>query len=139
MDFLIEAVIQIVVELFGEIVLEGVFHGVVAVLRRQIGRWITGGLLGLAFGVAWGRHLSGGTHYPRLLWVSLALAVLALVLALGRPRERRPGSGDLRSGLDPRWLLTPPWKWAAERLVGVAFINSGLAVGVLIAFSKGHV
>jgi hypothetical protein len=136
-DFLIEALIQIVVQILGELVIEGAFHGVAAVLRRQVGRWITGSLMGLGFGLAWGRHLSGATHYPRLLWVSLALTLVALVLALERPRSERSDPRDRTSTLDLKWLVTPPWKWGFERLYGFAFINAGIAVGVLAAFSKG--
>lgn len=137
MDFLIEAFIQIVVQLLGELVIEGAFHGVAAVLRRKVGRWVTGGVLGLGFGLAWGRHLSGAPHYPRLLWVSLALTPVALVLALGQPRSEASTPRDRTPALDLKWLVTPPWKWGSERLYGFAFINIGIAVGVLAAFSKG--
>lgn len=137
MDFLIEALIQIVVQILGDIVIEGVFHGVAVVLRRTLGRWITGGLLGLAFGIAWGRHLSGATHYPRLLWVSLVLALVALVLAMGRPRPEEAPQDATASAFDMRWLVTPPWRWGYERLYGFAFINAGITAGVLAAFSKG--
>lgn len=134
MDFLIEGLLQIVVQIVGELVIEGAFQGVAAVLRRKVGRWITGSLLGLGFGVVWGRHLSGAAHYPRLLWVSLALGVVALVLALGRQSSEASNPTDNRSPLDLTWLVAPPWRWGSERLWAFALINSGIAMGVLAAF-----
>ena len=117
MGFLIGPVIQLIVyiavELIGELLLETGLQCAARALRSRAGRFTVAGLAGLAFGVGWGVHLSGSPAWPRLLWVSLALAVAGVLLAAGRagapvlaapagrarggPRLSLPGSGP-RSG-----------------------------------------
>ncbi len=89
------------------------------------------GRAGLIVGLAWGWHVSGSSTWPRLLWVSLTLALAAGLLAVGRvgaPPDRASDGAARRQG------LVPPWTWSAERLVGLAILDLGLAVGTAVTF-----
>jgi hypothetical protein len=135
-EFLIQLLVQIIIELLWEVLLEGLFHGLGEVLVRRTARFVLGALVGLGFGWQWGHHLTGGSSWPKLLWVSLVLGVAALALAVGRagsPAEPSR-SGDQQSG----WaaLVAVPWRWSVERLVGFAIINAGIAVGIVASFHR---
>ena len=132
MDFLVEVLVQLLVQLFveviGDLLLESAFHGVARTLASRIGRYVVGGVVGLGFGLAWGHHLTGGSHWPKLLWVSLALGAAAFVLAVTRPRASQPSPFGWRDA------LAPPWRWSEDRLLGFTLLNGCIALGILIAF-----
>lgn len=127
MDFILELlfqlVVQLVFEILGEALLEGGARGAATILRNRVLRSALGALLGFGFGLFWGAHLSGGAHWPRLLWVSLSLAVAAAAWATGRER----GAGWERP-------FALPWTWSAERLYGFAALNVALAAGIAVTF-----
>jgi hypothetical protein len=129
-DFLLELLIQLVVELVGELLLELGAHGLVGVAHSARGRRVTGTLLGAVAGFGWGEHLSGGDHWPRLLWVSLVLAAAALTLAMGRPAALPKADRQVQW----RDVLQPPWLWSAVRLVDFALLNVAVAIGVVAGF-----
>ena len=58
-----------------------------------------------------------------------ALGAVALVLAVGRAGA----PSVVRSGWRAQFAW--PWQWSADRLVGFALINAGLAVGVVVGFA----
>lgn len=122
-DLLLELVVQVVVELL----LEGFFEGVGRVVERRVGRLVLSGLCGLGFGLAWGAYLDGRAAYPRLLWVSLALAAVAALLAVVHPGTA------VESGW--RAVLVPPWRWSRERLVNLVVLNLALAGGIVLTFT----
>ena len=131
MDFLFELLVQIVLEFLGDLVLEAGWEGTKGLFGTQRGRAVLSGLVGFGVGCAWGAHLTGGAHYPKLLWVSVALAVLVAVRLLGGvfpPRPRFSVRG---------YLLAPPWQWHVERVVGFLLLNLGLAGGILTTFRLG--
>ncbi len=128
---MIELLIQVLVEFVGEWLLQQSFRGARRVVHSRTGRLNVSAFIGCVAGAAWGAYLRDAATWPKLLWVSLALAAVALVLAAGRQgadfQGRRRGSGVLAVS---REVLLPPWRWGAERLVGFAFINLGIAVGI---------
>lgn len=81
--------------------------------------------VGLGFGVLWGDHLSGQATWPRLLWVSLGLAVVALMGALVRTARPAPANGA---------VLVVPWRWPADRLYGLVALNLAIAGGIAVGF-----
>lgn len=132
-ELLVQAVAYLVVELIGEGLLQAGAHGAVRVLRSRTGRLVVSALTGLGAGLSWGWHVSGSPTWPQLLWVSLVLALAAGMLAAGRagaPPEPAQALGDVVW----RRALLPPWLWPAERLVGLAILNLGLAVGITMTF-----
>ena len=141
MDFVVELFIQLVLqiigELIGELLLDGLFRHAARFLVSRIGRVVVGGVVGVAFGVSWGVHLSGGTAWPKLLWASLALAAGALVLAVGRagarPETSREGRGFRHAVSE---AVQPPWRWSAYRLLAFALLNLGIAAGIGIGFDR---
>ncbi len=133
MDFLLELLVQFVVEFVVETIGDYGFRGTRRLAASTVGRCLLGGTAGLGLGLAWGTHLSGGLHQPKLLWVSLVLAAAAaagLVWRLNRPLIR---DGDLL-----RELLVPPWQWPAQRLIVFVVINLGVAGGIACAFTPGQ-
>jgi len=138
-DFLFEWLIQLVIELVGqllaELALEAAFSGLANALTSRVGRYAVGVALGFGFGVFWGAHLSGNAHWPRLLWVSIGLGATAATMALLRARTQ----GWTRSADTNGWraLFVFPWRWPADRLTGFAFINIGLALGIVTTFRLG--
>jgi len=128
-ELLVQLVVQLVVEIIGDLLIETSLRGVANVLRNRVGRYVLGAVVGLGVGVGWGQHLSGQQSWPRLLWVSLLLGAVALVLAVGRAGA----PVVVRSGWRAQFAW--PWQWSADRLVGFAFINAGLAVGVVVGFA----
>jgi hypothetical protein len=136
-ELLIQLVVQVLVEIVGEWLLRTSTQGSVRVARSRPGRLTVGFVAGAAFGVAWGTHLQGAQTWPRLLWVSLVLAAVSAVLAVGRAgspdwteAERFPQEGRSFGGLLAEAAL-PPWHWGAERLAGFALINLGIAAGIV--------
>ena len=137
LEFVIQVVAQILVELVGDVLLGNAFRGVANVLRSTLGRYVTGALLGFGFGLAWGDHLSGQSTWPKLLWVSLALAGVAVVLAVNA--AGRPAAGDPTALAGDPWrdIVTPPWRWRPDRLVGFVVVNLAIAGGIGVAFNPG--
>ena len=135
MDFIVELLIQFIVQVLFEILAESVlkvlFRGGSRVAASRNGRWVVGTLLGCAVGYAWGAHLREMAHWPRLLWVSLALGAASAVLVFGRVKEddRQPPSSSGLSGVLGE-LFTPPWRWTKDRLTAFALINLGIAAGI---------
>jgi hypothetical protein len=127
-DFVFELVVQVVLELFGELLLEVGAHGAAGTVRNRVARRAAAATLGALGGVLWGLHLSGGASWPRLLWVALALAAAALVLRTGRPPS--PTEGEARR----RDLLSLPWHWPAARLSDFVVLNVGIAAGVVVGY-----
>lgn len=125
MDFLFEFLFQIMFEVIGEALLEFGFRGASRVWRSTIGRWTVSVIVGFGFGAYWGHYLSeaGTGHRPRLLWVSVALAVLAVITALVAGR---------RIHAEERAML--PWTWPTARLIGFAALNIAIAVGIAVAY-----
>jgi hypothetical protein len=133
-ELLIQLIVQLVVEVLWDLLLESLFRGLAEALVRRTGRFVLGAMVGCGFGWAWGHHLTGGTSWPKLLWVSLILGGTALVLAAGRAGAA--SGGDSAAGRRSAWteVFAPPWSWSAERLVGFTIINAGIAAGIAISF-----
>jgi hypothetical protein len=129
-ELLVQIVIQFVVEVIGDLLIDTAFRGLARALQTALGRYVTGAVLGLGIGLAWGHHLSGSATWPKLLWVSLGLAAAALVLAPSRP-------AGVAAGSLWRQALTPPWRWPASRLVGFAVLNLAIAAGIALTFRSG--
>lgn len=132
LEFVIQLLVQLVVEVIGDFLLETAFHGVANVLRSRIGRYAIAVLIGFGFGLVWGDHLSGHATWPKLLWVSLALATAALMAAV--TRAANPAGASPAEGSALRQALAPPWRWHADRLVGFVVLNLAIAVGIALAF-----
>lgn len=130
-ELLIQFVVQVLIEIVGEWLLRTSFRGSVRVARSRIGRLTVGTGVGAAFGALWGAYLASTPSWPRLLWVSLLLAAVSAVLAVGRAGQgdrlasRR---GDVVGVLAE--VALPPWRWGGERLAGFALINVGIAAGI---------
>ena len=135
MSLLIELVLYLIVEVLGDLLLEGATHGAARVLRSQTGRFVVSGLCGLGVGLAWGLYLRGADTWPRLLWVSLVVALVALLVAAGR--QGAPNEATIRRSSGWRRSLLPPWLWPAERLLALAVLNGGIAVGIVLTFRHG--
>lgn len=127
------------IEVVGEWLLQTSFRGTVRVARSRTGRLTASALLGAGLGAAWGLHVLDAPHWPRLLWVSVAVAATAGVLAVGRAgvgdqpsARRRHAAGVLAE------VMSPPWRWGGERLLGFALINVGIAVGIFAAQAPGR-
>lgn len=135
MSLLIELVVYLIVEVLGDLLLEGATHGAARVLRSQTSRFVVIGLCGLGGGLAWGLYLRGADTWPRLLWVSLVVALVALLMAADR--QGAPDEARTRGRSGWRRSLLPPWLWPAERLVALAILNGGLAVGIVLTFRHG--
>ncbi|GAC1369536.1 MAG: hypothetical protein NVSMB32_14330 [Actinomycetota bacterium] len=132
MDVIVELFVQVLFQVLGEFLVEAGFHGAARVLTSRVGRFLVAAGAGFGAGFWWGARLStrGRVHEPRALWVSLALAALAGLAALWR--WRRGGPVDKQSV--GQSVVSPPWRWPAYRLVGLAILNAAVAVGVAIGF-----
>ena len=73
---------------------------------------------------------------PKLLWVSLALALAAIVFVRwnGDSTHRTVSSG--RDGFWAR-ALTSPWNWPSIRWIDFAVLNLAIAGGILLGYSVG--
>lgn len=133
MDLILELVVGLIVQLVLEVVsglLElAAVEGAARALQSRPGRWGLTALFGLAVGAIWGYSLRDQYHLPRLLWVALAFAVLAVLVRLFADRDRVVPT---LSGW--RQLVTVPWRWTNERLTGLVFLNVALAGGVLLGY-----
>jgi hypothetical protein len=140
MDFLVEALVQLVIQFIVEVVfeglLEGAFRGLARALTTRAGQRLLTLAAGLGFGGAWGWHLADQPDPPKLLWVSVALAAGATVLALGSRSSPRATEPDTTAGFWRRVLL-PPWRWPAARWIDFALLNVAIAVGVAVGYSVG--
>jgi hypothetical protein len=123
-DFHFELVFQILYEFLVDFLIENEFKGAAVVLRSRIGRYATSAITGFVFGVIWGAHVAeiGTPHRPRLFWVSVTLAVLAL-LGAGYRRRRAVDAIAVNA-------LAWPWTWPASRWAGFAVLNGAVAAGV---------
>ena len=92
MDVLFQFVVEVVLEIFGELLFEAGLEGAGRVLRNRWLRYAVGAALGLVFGILWGRQLSGGhggwrnVLVPPWRWAVhrlVGFAVLNLALAFG--------------------------------------------------------
>jgi hypothetical protein len=104
--------------------------------RAEIARYLLTSLVGAACGFGWGWHLAGQPHPPKLLWVSIALGIGALL------RSRRIAKADDGSVSFPavtpwREALASPRRWPAERWRDFAVLNAAIAAGVLGGFAVG--
>lgn len=137
MDFLLELVFQVVFEILGEILVEIGFKASARVLRSKLGRGAVSLVVGFVFGVCWGAHLAdrGSAHRPRLLWVSLAMAVVAGIAGLWQLRraevDDRAGLQCDQGGAQRVIVLLVPWRWPSYRLIGFALLNAAIAAGIL--------
>jgi len=137
MDFLLELVFQVVFEIVGELLMEIGFKASARVLRSKLGRGAVSLVVGFVFGVWWGAHLAdqGSAHHPRLLWVSIAMAVAAGVGSLWQLRrakeEDQAGERQDQRVMQRVIVLLVPWRWPAYRLLGFALLNTAIAAGIL--------
>ena len=127
-ELLVQFIVQVVVEVVGQYLLSKALDRAATVLTTRIGRYVIGAVLALGFGIGWGEHLSSRAHWPKLLWVSLGLAVVAGFLA-----RRRRSYGE-HPGLTWRTVFAPPWRWSRQRLIGFAVINLALALGIVVGY-----
>jgi hypothetical protein len=143
MDFIADLLVQLIAQVFFDVAANYVFRSrrarTVAGRRAsraagQVVQYLTSIVVAIAFGIAWGQHLSGSPHRPKLLWVSVALGAAAGLLAL-RPASARKSYGD-----DQRWawswrtVLTPPWRWPRHRLIGFALVSTWIAIGIVLGY-----
>lgn len=133
-DFLVELVVQlvvqVVVEVLYELLLRFAWKGLAHLVRNVVSGFVLSFLAGLGLGWLWGAHLVGNETWPKLFWVSIALGLVAFAYAMSRPAGFAPQADRFSITA----LVTPPWKWEAERLVGFAIINAGIALGIALAF-----
>jgi hypothetical protein len=133
-EFVIQFIVQVLIDVLWDALLEGMLRGLAELLFRRVGRFVLSALFGFGCGWFWGHHLTGGSSWPKLLWVSLVLSGTALALAAGRAgatSERLPAGGRQFP-----WtaLLAPPWRWSAERLLAFTTINAAIATGIAVSF-----
>jgi hypothetical protein len=134
-DFLLEIVFQFLFEIVAQAVLELGFRGAFRALRSGVGRSVVAAGAGFGFGLWWGGRLSDAAfvHRPRLLWVSVGLAVLALARAAIIHQNANHDAESRR----PRDLLDPT-RWPVHRLVTFAVLNLAIAAGIEIGFVPSH-
>jgi hypothetical protein len=133
MELIFEVLAELIVQIVFEVIIELGGRAVGRVLETKIGRVVASATvmatIGFGGGYAWGRHVAdiGRQGVPRAIWVSLALAILAAVLAL-RARanvDSEPRFESLPSRLQP----------TAERFALLSFLNVTLAIGVAVGFN----
>lgn len=128
MDALFEFLFQVVFEVIGEALFEAGYHGAARVLRSRVGRITIASVAGFGAGLWWGVHLTemGRVQQPRAMWTSLALAGLAGLAALWRGRPE--------ATYDNEAVFAPPWRWPAQRFLGLAVLNLAVAAGIAVGF-----
>lgn len=128
-EFIFEFLFQFLFEVVGEFLIDAGYHGTARVLRSRVGRFAIASAAGLGAGLWWGVRLTerGRVQEPRALWISLGLAAVTGLGALWRwKRGARAGNQS---------VVSPPWRWPAERLVGFAVLNAAVALGIVIGFT----
>ncbi len=146
-----EVLIELLFEVVGQIVLEGL----VGLGFKGVGRWFArpwvraalalgvGGSLAFAGGWWWGQRLSDGARVelPGSFYVSIGLAVVFGILAIVRA-ERGPRPDTFGVGLEDvleepgeSLRLLSPVHWSPWRLAGFSFINVVAAVGINVGFT----
>ena len=135
-EFVVQLVIQFVVEVIFESLLEGAFDGLARAMRTRSGQRSLTAAIGLVFGIAWGWHLASQPHPPKLLWVSLALALGAIVLMRWNRDSSRRAVLTSRDGFWGR-ALSPPWNWPSSRWVDFGVLNVAIAAGIIFGYSLG--
>jgi hypothetical protein len=124
----VEIIFELVFQFVFEIVIEGLlelgWHGTAKVLRSRPGRYTASASVGFIGGVLWGAHVAelGQPDRPRLFWVSIVIAIVALLAAAYR-RSRPADAISTRS-------FALPWTWPAWRLVGFAVLSGAVAAGI---------
>lgn len=126
LEVLLQLFVQLVVEVLYELLLRYAFEGAAALVRNRASGLVLSFVAGFAAGWLWGWHLAGNETWPKLFWVSAFLGVVAFGYAMTRPVP----AGAAR----PAAVLAPPWQWDARRLVGLAVLNAGIALGIALAF-----
>jgi hypothetical protein len=134
-DFLLEIVFQVLFEVVAQALLDLGFRGASGVLRSRVGRSVVAAGAGFGFGLWWGGRLSDAAlvHRPRLLWVSVGVAVLALARAASTHRDANHNVASR----GPRDLIDPT-RWPGHRLVAFAVLNLAIAAGIEIGFVPSH-
>ena len=127
-----EIIVEFIVQVVGELLVELFGRAFGRILETRIGRWIMSAAvmaaIGYGGGYAWGRHVADiGEGVPRTIWVSLALAVLASVLAL---KARSDPDAETRFASLPATLRP-----TAQRLALLSFRNVTLAIGVTAGYN----
>lgn len=130
MDFLFEFVFQVVFEIVGELLMEFGFKASARMLRSKLGRAAVSSVVGFVFGLWWGAHLAdqGSAHRPRLLWVSIAMAVAA---GIGGVWQRRRADVHDPDGVQRAIVVLVPWRWPSYRLFSFALLNVAIVAGIL--------
>lgn len=134
MDFIFELLVQLVVQVFGELILEGLFeflfrrHQGAVEHARRVTLVVLTVTVGFIAGAGWSAIVQSHGHggVPKLLWVSLALALIAPLLVFLRSTD---GRFD-RTTLNPLSLL--PWQWTGVRLANFSLLNVSVAVGIFL-------
>ena len=128
-EFLLEIVGQLVIELLFDLVGRGIGH----VLRNRVVRALLGlavsAAVGFGGGYWWGARLTelGRTDPPSSLWVSIGLAGVFVAFAVARAVKGRPFS--------ERHVRFVPWRWSVLRLVSFAVMNAAGAAGIAAGFT----
>jgi hypothetical protein len=83
--------------------------------------------LGLGSGAWWGQRAS---HWPGLFWMSVAVALLCVPLAVLAAKRREADH------VAP--VLSWPWHWPTYRVMGLAVLNLAVAAGIALTFHPAH-
>ena len=130
--FLVQLLIQFVVEAVFQIVVGEAYRGTRRMLRNKTGRSILTVLIGLAFGVLWGAYLRGRPDPPRLLWIAVGVAVASIALISWRADHRPITIAYDRAPL--RELFAMPWNWPTRRLADFTALNLAIAAGICVGY-----
>ena len=136
MDFLIELILQFIGQIVVEVIFEAVQPRLARAFRTRLGRYALAALVGGGFGLGWGWHLTNQPHPPKLLWVSILLAVAATVLAQGK-RGTDDGSASVATQTPWRVVLTPPTRWSSDRWIDFVVLNLAMTAGILGGYYLG--
>ena len=114
----VEVLLEILLEVFGEIVLQGVFEGLGWVLRRRWGRIMIGAIVGAFDGFLWSVAVNDGL--PLLATALVAAQVAAIPWLTGRTVLGRELDRSTLAGLAGIGVAV-----VAGRYVGWAVTNPG--------------
>jgi hypothetical protein len=128
-EFLLEIVGQLVLELFIDLVGRGVGRALRTPFVKAVLGLAVAAAVGFGGGYWWGDRLTelGRTDPPRSLWVSIGLAGVFVAFAVVRAVRGRPFS--------ERHVLFVPWRWPVLRLVSFAVMNATAAAGIAAGFT----